>query len=37
MCKACSGKKVIRERQILEVHIDKGNWLGCFIIPGMFF
>ena len=24
MCKACSGKKVTRERQILEVHIDKG-------------
>jgi DnaJ family protein A protein 1 len=23
-CKACSGKKVTRERKILEVHIDKG-------------
>lgn len=24
MCKNCNGKKVIRERKILEVHIDKG-------------
>ena len=37
MCKSCNGKKVTRERQILEVHIDKGNLLGCFIIPGIFF
>lgn len=24
MCKTCNGKKVIRERKILEVHVDKG-------------
>ncbi|XP_013408528.1 dnaJ homolog subfamily A member 1 [Lingula anatina] len=24
LCKQCSGKKVVRERKILEVHIDKG-------------
>ena len=24
-CKTCLGKKVIRERKILEVHIDKGE------------
>lgn len=23
-CKTCLGKKVVRERKILEVHIDKG-------------
>lgn len=24
-CKTCQGKKVNRERKILEVHIDKGK------------
>ena len=24
-CKACQGRKVTRERKILEVHIDKGK------------
>ena len=24
MCKTCSGRKIIQERKILEVHIDKG-------------
>lgn len=24
-CKECSGDKVVRERKILEVHVDKGN------------
>ena len=28
MCKNCNGKKVTRERKILEVHIDKGNGQG---------
>lgn len=23
-CKNCSGKKTVRERKILEVHVDKG-------------
>ena len=23
-CKTCEGKKVIRERKVMEVHIDKG-------------
>lgn len=23
-CKSCDGKKIIRERKIIEVHIDKG-------------
>jgi DnaJ family protein A protein 1 len=23
-CKTCQGKKVVRERKILQVHIDKG-------------
>ena len=25
-CKTCDGKKIVRERKIIEVHIDKGNW-----------
>ena len=24
-CKTCDGKKIVRERKIIEVHIDKGN------------
>jgi DnaJ-class molecular chaperone len=24
-CKTCDGKKINRERKIIEVHIDKGN------------
>ncbi len=24
MCKTCNGKKIVHERKILEVHIDKG-------------
>jgi len=24
-CKNCSGHKVVRERKILEVHVDKGK------------
>ncbi len=38
-CKTCDGKKIVRERKIIEVHIDKGNgefssWLGnyCFVL-----
>lgn len=23
-CKNCNGKKIVKERKILEVHIDKG-------------
>ena len=23
-CKTCDGKKIVRERKIIEVHIDKG-------------
>ena len=26
-CKTCQGRKIVRERKILEVHIDKGNAL----------
>ena len=26
-CKTCQGNKVVRERKILEVHIDKGMLL----------
>ena len=25
-CKTCQGKKVVRERKILEVHVDKGEY-----------
>ena len=24
-CKACSGRKILRQKKILEVHIDKGK------------
>ncbi len=24
-CKTCQGRKIVRERKILEVHIDKGT------------
>lgn len=24
-CKSCQGRKVVRERKILEVHVDKGK------------
>ena len=24
-CKTCDGKKIVRERKIIEVHIDKGK------------
>lgn len=24
-CKTCDGKKIVRERKIIEVHIDKGD------------
>ena len=24
-CKTCTGKKTVRERKILEVHVDKGE------------
>jgi len=24
MCKACNGKKIVHERKVLEVHVDKG-------------
>lgn len=27
MCKECKGQKVIRDRKILEVHIDKGKYV----------
>lgn len=28
MCKECNGKKVNKERKILEVHVDKGRrWM----------
>lgn len=26
MCKTCQGRKIVRERKILEVHVDKGLW-----------
>ena len=32
-CKNCQGRKVIRERKILEVHIDKGQ---CSVKNKMF-
>lgn len=25
-CKTCAGKKIVKERKILEVHIDKGEY-----------
>ena len=25
-CKTCDGKKIVRERKIIEVHIDKGKF-----------
>ena len=25
LCKDCHGRKTVKERKILEVHIDKGN------------
>ena len=28
-CKECNGKKVIRDKKILEVHIDKGRGMCC--------
>ena len=28
-CKECAGRKIVREKKILEVHIDKGNF-SCF-------
>lgn len=31
-CKQCSGKKVIRDRKVLEVHIDKGMTSGQKIV-----
>lgn len=24
-CKSCTGRKIVREKKILEVHIDKGE------------
>jgi len=33
-CKICAGKKVIRERKVLEVHIDKGMVDGQKIVFG---
>lgn len=30
-CKVCSGKKTVRERKILEVHIDKGKGNFMFV------
>ena len=32
LCKQCNGKKVNKERKILEVHIDKGELLGVLTI-----
>ena len=26
-CKTCQGRKIVRERKILEVHIDKGLYI----------
>ncbi|XP_020836200.1 dnaJ homolog subfamily A member 1-like [Phascolarctos cinereus] len=26
-CKSCNGRKIVREKKILEVHIDKGEYL----------
>ena len=25
-CKSCNGRKIVREKKILEVHIDKGEF-----------
>lgn len=30
-CKNCMGKKIVKERKILEVHIDKGNFERYFL------
>ena len=32
LCKQCNGKKVNKERKILEVHIDKGKMPGILTI-----
>ena len=32
LCKQCNGKKVNKERKILEVHIDKGKMPGVLTI-----
>ena len=32
LCKQCNGKKVNKERKILEVHIDKGELPGVLTI-----
>ncbi|XP_073770082.1 dnaJ homolog subfamily A member 1 isoform X1 [Danio rerio] len=32
-CKTCTGRKILRQKKILEVHIDKGNNRGKSFIP----
>ena len=31
-CKDCQGRKIVREKKILEVHIDKGSKLPFYLI-----
>ena len=29
-CKSCNGRKIVREKKILEVHIDKGEFWATY-------
>uniref|UniRef100_A0A3Q2P4C1 CR-type domain-containing protein n=1 Tax=Fundulus heteroclitus TaxID=8078 RepID=A0A3Q2P4C1_FUNHE len=36
-CKTCAGRKILRQKKILEVHIDKGLTNGSFCLMGKLF